>query len=488
MKKKSKRCKKEKQARLSLSNERPDLQLSFTAGALSPLGGLPVLAKVAKLAGLIDGAAKKLSDHRTQTMIDYNKFQLLRQCVLLYATGHSDTNDADKFRLDPALIEALELKDWESVASQITVSRFLNDVKQEDLDGLADWLLEFYLRNHLVRRKRIVLYADGTAVETHGKQEGATFRGGKYKKEMLFPLVIFDDQAWLLSCLLRAGYDAEATTILPEVQKIVGKLRKHWPRVEIVLVVDGAFKSSELLNWCEKNNVFYLAGYGNTHAVKVKAKQDAKKIEKKFKRLHGEPRFTGKDGNKKAQEEHTRIRDIKEPAERLKEEKSWANRRVRRVIEDTHRASSWPNTDPERRLIIRLEHTDKGLDTRCVLTNFVTFSAEQIYEMYCNRGASENWIGELKNCSKLRFNSQQFLANHMRLYIHGLAYMVLFMFRRACSAKYQRLSLERIKSTFIQVPVLVTYRSTQTTRWDMSDRYQHQVEFLRVVRKLERAS
>lgn len=479
---------KEKQARLSLSNARPELRVSFTAGALSPLGGLPVLAKVVKIAGLIEGAASRLSDHRTQGLIDYNKFQLLRQCVLLCATGNSDTNDADKFRLDPALIEGLELKEGEFPASQKTISRFLNDITQSDLDELADWLLEFYIRNHPVRRKQIYLYADGTAVETHGKQEKATYRGGKYKKEMLFPLVIFDDQGWLLSCLLRAGYDAEAKTILPEVEKIVARLREHWPQVEIVLVVDGAFKSSELLNWCEKNKVFYLAGYANTHAVKVKAKPDANLIAKKFKKEHGEPRFTGKDGNKKAQEEHTRIRDIEDSGKRRDEERKLAKRRVRRVVEDTHRASSWPKTDPERRLIIRLDFTDKGLETRSVLTNLVSFTAETIYDMYCQRGASENWIGAFKDCGRLRFNSQQFRANHMRLYVHGLAYMALFLFRRRCSAVYQQMSLERIKSTFIEVPVLATYRSTRTTLWEMSDRYQQQVEFLRIVRKLEKAS
>lgn len=488
MNKQFRRVRHEKQARLRLSNARPELQLSFTAGALSPFGGLPPLAKVVKIVGLIEGAAERMSDHRTQGLIDYSKFQLLRQCVLLCAAGYSDTNDADKFRLDPALEEALEIEGRATVASQRTVTRFLNEVTQGDLDGLADWLLEFYLRNQRVKRKRIYLYADGTAVETHGKQERATYRGGKYKKEMLFPLVIFDDEGWLLSCLLRAGYEAEATTIRPEVEKIVRKLRERWPGVEIVLVVDGAFKSSELLNWCEKNKVFYMAGYANTHAVKVKAKEDAKALERKFKREHGEPRFTGKDGNKKSQKEHTRIRDIEDSDERLDEEKKLANRRKRCVFEDRHRASSWPKTDPERRLIVRLEYTDKGLDTRSVLTNLTCYTAETIYDMYCRRGASENWIGAFKHCGKLRFNSQQFRANHMRLYIHGLAYMALFLFRRLCSKTYQRLSLERIKSTFIEIPVLATYRSTRTTLWEMSDRYQPQSEFLRIVRKLAKAS
>jgi len=462
--------------------------MSFTAGALSPFGGLPMLAKVVKIVGLLEGAAARMSDHRTQGLIEYNKFQLLRQCVLLCAAGYSDTNDADKFRLDPALEEALELKGDESVASQRTVARFLNKVTQTDLDGLADWLLEFYVRNQLVMRKRVYLYADGTAVETHGRQERATYRGGKYKKEMLFPLVIFDDQGWLLSCLLRAGYGAEATTIQPEVEKIVQKLRERWPHIEIVLVVDGAFKSSELLNWCEKNKVYYLAGYANTHAVKAKAKEDAKAIERTFKRAHGKPRYIGKEGKKKAQEEHTRIRDIEDSEKRLEEERRLANRRKRCIFEDTHRASSWPRTDPERRLVVRLEYTDKGLDTRCVMTNFTCYTAETVYDMYCRRGASENWIGALKHCGKLRFNSQQFRANHMRLYVHGLAYMALFLFRRRCSKPYQQLSLERIKSTFIEIPVLATYRSSRTTLWEMSDRYQPQVEFLRIARKLAKAS
>lgn len=475
-----------KQATLRVSNNRPRLKVSFTAGALSPFGGLPAVAKVEKLYGLVEGAAAKIVDHRTQALIDYNKLQLLKQCVFLTTTGNPDTNDADRHRLDPALIEALGLEEGESVASQPTVCRFLNEISKEDLEGMAEWLVEFYLRNHAVKPKRVYLYADGTAVETYGKQEGAVWRGGKYKKEMYFPLTVFDQEGWLLAATLRPGYQSEARTILKVVEGLVTKMRARWPHVEIVLVVDGAFKSSELLGWCEKNNVYYLAGYANTSAVQSKLKDEKKVVERLFKKEHGKPRFTGPKGGEKAQEEHARIRDIADPKERMSEEHKLAARRVRLIGETTHKATTWPKEDPFRRLIFRVDYTDKAFDTRCILTNFTAYNAEQLYKMYCQRGASETWIGEFKNCFNLKFNSQRFRANQLRLFIHGLAYMLLWLLRRSCSAQFHKWSLLSIRKMFVEIPVAATYKPGHTL-WEMTDRFSYQTEFLRVTRKLERA-
>jgi hypothetical protein len=103
-----------KQATLSLCNERPVLKLSFTGESLSHFGGLPLLAKIEKVTGLIAGAAAKINDHRTQSLIDYNMAQLLKQSVFLAATGNPDTNDSDIFGSDPALRGALELADDET--------------------------------------------------------------------------------------------------------------------------------------------------------------------------------------------------------------------------------------------------------------------------------------------------------------------------------------------------------------------------------------
>lgn len=478
--------KKKRQAKLRLSNGLPDLKMSFIAEALSPFGGLPLLEKIAAVTGLIDGMASKMKDHRTQSLIDYNKAQLLKQWVLLVATGNPDTNDADKLRYDPSLMVSLGLDPdgSEGLASQPTMARFLNDAKEADLEAMADWLVEFYMREHQKCPRRIYLYCDGTAIETYGKQEGAIYRGGKYKKEMLFPLTVFDQDGWLLAMKLRTGKEAESKTIGAVLEGLVGKLREKWLQIEIVLVVDGAFKSPELLNWCEKNSVFYIAGYVNNAAIQKKIQGQKRLIAKGFKKQHSQPRFTGKDGDEKIHDEHVRIRSIKDAKERMEEEKKLSGRMVRMIIDEQYKATTWAKADPERRLIIRLYYTDKGLDTRCLLTNFECYAAEKLYEMYCQRGTSEQWIGQMKNCFNLKLNSQSFNANQLRLYIHGMAYMLLWYLRKFLSCKFNTLSLVSIRKLFVEIVVAVSKKSKKIL-WQLTNRYPYQTEFLRVTRKLQ---
>ena len=479
------------QASLKLSKDQPELDVSFSASAISPFGGLPLLEKIARLTNFFDDAASVLTDKRTQSLIDHNNVKLLKQCVLLTATGNPDTNDADRFRYDPALLVALNL-DMDGadggLASQSSVSRFLNSATAEALDKLADWLLEFYLR-HTKKPKRLFLYADGTAVETFGTQEGAVYRGGSYHKEMYFPLTVYDQNGWLLAAKLRRGDKSEAKTIVDVLAWMVGKIRQFWTNIEIVLVVDSGFRSSGLLNWCEKNDIFYLAGYGNSFAIDMKpeVKSAKKKAEKYFKKRHGQPQFVGAKGQKEAQIEHARIRSIENPKKRAEAEAYWKLRSVRVFVDTKHKATTWDKTDPDRRMIAKFDYTDKGLDGRRILTNFDCYTAEQLYKMYCSRGESEKWIGETKNCFHLRFNSQSFLANQFRLLIHALAYNLMCSLKEALSWSFRRQSIESIRKNFIEIPVSITPRTKWKLRWQLTRRYLDQTEFLRVCRKLNLA-
>ncbi len=71
------------QAYLKLSKDQPELDVSFSASAISPFGGLPLLEKIARMTNFFDDAAAVLTDHRTQSLIDHNNVKLLKQCVLL---------------------------------------------------------------------------------------------------------------------------------------------------------------------------------------------------------------------------------------------------------------------------------------------------------------------------------------------------------------------------------------------------------------------
>jgi hypothetical protein len=117
--------------------------------------------------------------------VDHKLEKLLRQCVYSAVTGNPDTNDADRLRLDPALLFSLGLPadgSGEVLASQASIARFLNERRAEELESMSEWFLDFYLETYS-GPKRFTLYFDGTAKETHGRQEGAIYRGGVYGVE-----------------------------------------------------------------------------------------------------------------------------------------------------------------------------------------------------------------------------------------------------------------------------------------------------------------
>jgi len=81
-------------------------------------------------------------------------------------------------------------------------------------------------------------------IKTYGAQEGAIYRGGKYKQTMYFPLKIFCGD-WLLATVLRRGDQSEAKTILDSLTMVVGKLRAKWPGLKITVRLDAAFGSPD---------------------------------------------------------------------------------------------------------------------------------------------------------------------------------------------------------------------------------------------------
>ena len=45
-----------------------------------------------------------------------------------------------------------------------------------------------------------------------------------------------------------------------EVARLVAHIRRHWPKVRIVLRADSGFAREELMAWCEDQGVHYIFG------------------------------------------------------------------------------------------------------------------------------------------------------------------------------------------------------------------------------------
>lgn len=474
----------QRQVTLSLDDGKP-LVVGGGGGNLTAFGGLPLVRKVEKMFNLVAGAAERVKDHRTQALIDHNQFDLLFARVVQIAAGLADGNDADLVRADAALKKALGRDPEQGLdgPSQPTYSRFENSIDDEDLERLFDFLLDYYIRTHGKAPRRLVLYADGTAVETHGKQEGAVYRGGKYKKEMLFPLVVFDQSGWLLVAELREGDKGEAPSALPLLTKVINRLKEAWPHVKIGLRLDAGFPCPDLFDWCERNNIDYVVGIAGNFAITSKAADYLREAKRKFIHKYGEPLFVGRKGKRKKQRIHAKIRRMPKD-QRMDAEADWKRRRVRVYGEVLYQSRTWSDY---RRIICRIDYTDDGVHSRYLVTNITWGYPGQIYEQeYCPHASVELCIKELKNNLLLRLSCCEFNANAFRLILHALAYQLLYHLRQFLPPAFQKLSLETIRKMFILVAVRVSC-SARRVYWALSDTYVYARDFLRLCNRLARA-
>jgi len=485
MKRKSSAVRTSGQVTLSLGDGKP-LVIGRGGGNLSPFGGLPLVRKVEELCKLVAGAVERLKDHRTQALIDHQKFDVVFGRVSQIAAGLADANDAALVSADAAMKKALH-RDPETGLdgpSQPTASRFENAIDEKELRALYDWLVEYYLRGHKKQPRRVVLYCDGSAVETYGTQEGAVYRGGKYKKEMYFPLFVFDSTGWLLVAELREGDQGEVKRGRTALISVIKKLKAKWPGVRIGVRADAAFASPKLFKWLEASGIDYAIGIAGNFAIATGASEYHREAKRRFIRKHGNPQFVGTNGRRKRQKIHAKIRRMKKE-QRKAAIKDWKQRFVRVYGEISYRARTW-NID--RRVICRCDYTDNGLECRYVVTNIKSGDPRYLYESeYCPHANVERSIKEFKNGMLLRLSCEKFTANAFRVILHGLAYQLLYHLREFLRPKLRNLSNESIRKMFINVAVKVAC-SERRVYWALSDTYSYATDFLRLSKKLARAA
>ena len=109
---------------------------------------------------------------------------------------------------------------------------------------------------------------------------------------------------------------------------------------------------------------------------------------------------------------------------------SWCERNLvayRRFGEFAYAAETW-NT--ERRVIARVEASDKGADSRFVVTNLAGTPRWLYKVVYCARGQAENLVKAHKvHLASDRTSCSKATANQFRLVLHTAAYWLLHTLR-----------------------------------------------------------
>jgi len=412
--------------------DRP-LTAAFDLPNASSDGGAVLLKAADRRLGLISRLAGALVDERQPGKVRHALSDLLGQRIYGLALGYEDANDAARLADDPIhkLLLGRDPIHGDALASQPTLSRFENEVARGELLRMGEALFETVLERHRRRRRkvrRITIDLDVTDDPTHGAQQQAFFNGF-YDTWCYLPMLAFltfdrEREQYLCAAALRPGNAATQAGALTLLTRIVARLQERFPRVRILVRLDGGFAAPELFEFLDTVGVDYVVAMAKNKVLERQAEFDlivAKVLSE----------ATGKT-------EHV-YTDFAYAAG------TWS--RARRVVCKAE--------------VVRLEGREPRLNARFVVTN-LTGKARRIYERtYCQRGDAENRIKELFDVAFDRTSCSRFAANQFRVLLAAAAYVLLQELRLAARgtawarAQVATLRLELLK---IGVQVIASVR------------------------------
>ena len=229
--------------------------------------------------------------------------------------GYEDLDDHDELRSDPTWAtltgkedptgqdRTQEADQGKPLASKATLGRLEHSPETEEetdryhqvtaeADRIEDLFVYLFVEDLSEPEEPIVLDLDATHDPLHGKQEGYHFHG-YYDCYCYLSLYIFCGEELLCAKLRRSDIDPSEGT-LPEVERIVGRIREVRPEAEIILRVDSGFARERIMKWCEENGVDYVFGLSKNSRLEEQVEDLMAQVEKEAEEI-GEPvrRFTG---------------------------------------------------------------------------------------------------------------------------------------------------------------------------------------------------
>lgn len=414
----------------------------FDGARMTTEGGALLLLQADRKIGLLRRVADCFNDARDPGRLEHALREMLGQRIYGLALGYEDLNDHEELRHDPLLALLAGKRALEKpLAGKSTLNRMeltpagppageryhRITYSPEALDAL---LVEIFLEAHAPAPRQVVLDLDATDTPLHGEQE-ARFFHGYYGHYCYLPLYIFCGDHLLCARLRPSNQDASAGSV-EEVERIVGQIRRYWPKTQIILRADSGFCREELMAWCEDHQVDYVFGLARNERLR-------KKIARSLRQAKQQHRQTGK------------------PA-RMFSEFSYRTRK------------SWSRS---RRVVAKAEHLEKGENPRFVVTSLPAerWEARPLYEqLYCARGEMENRIKEQLSLFSDRLSTEILRANQLRLYFSSLAYVLVHALRRLALAgtEWAKAQVETIRLRLLKIAAEV--RVTARRIWV---RYSH---------------
>lgn len=390
------------------------VELTFDGGFVSSDSGALLLREVEAKTRVLKRLSDCFTDSRDQRRVEFSVQDLLTQRVFGLILGYEDLDDHDRLRHDPLLALGVGRDDvlghdrgnlardgGKALAGKSTLNRIERAADSKsanpryhkvvvDKRACDELMMDVFLEQHRVAPTELVIDLDPSDVQLHGDQEGRFFHG-YYGHHCYLPLYLFIGP-WPVGVRLRRSNIDGADGCIEELDRVVERLRKHWPDVSIIVRGDSGFARDEILSWFEDNHIDYVIGLARN------------------KRLERETADEMAEMVKKVEAEKKAFRSFKEL--RYQTEKTWSR---------------------ERRVVAKVEALPGKTNPRFVVTSLTEkrAKAQALYEdMYCARGEMENHIKEQQlDLFGTRASTSTMSANELRLYFSAFAHLFVVLLR-----------------------------------------------------------
>ena len=368
----------------------------FDSKLRSSDGGASLLGAIDRRIKLTESLCAHLIDGRDPSRVEHTYLELFRQRVYGIGLGYPDGNDSARIGHDPVmkLLCGRGPADGDGLASQPTLSRFEHGLSGREIvslgRGFEEAVIERVRRRH-PRAQLVTIDLDPSVDPTHGQQPLAFFNG-HYDTWCYLPMFGFlsvdgDPEQYLFHARLRSGLAKEARGTVALLRRTVERLRRVFKKARIRVRLDAGFAYPQIFEVLEELRVEYVVAMPANSVLSDRGAQHmyaARVFTESFQStttLFGETRY---------------------------KTRSW--KRERRVIfkaEVVH-AEGKPDRDNARFVVTNLRH-----------------KSERVWEIYCQRGDSENRIKELKDDLEIdRTSCTSFLANQVRVLLTSAAYVL----------------------------------------------------------------
>ncbi len=215
-----------------------------------------LLRRVDERMGLTRIAAAKLCDPRDPGPIRHSLRTLLALRIYGLCCGHEDRNDHGRLRED--LVIQTAVGGDEAPASAPTLSRMETRATREKALALHEVLIEQFIAAHERAPSGLVLDVDAppTAAARAAGSEGAP----PPLRPALLPNALRVLRAGDAGVLPEAKPHRREKNVTAVLKLVIGRLRRAWPGVPIIVRGNSGYCRERLMRWCESQRVCYVLG------------------------------------------------------------------------------------------------------------------------------------------------------------------------------------------------------------------------------------